>query len=129
MVETRAPGTEQISQRVYVAGLVDGGGRPRALFQGKGQGRVGLAGTAELAWWTGGQGGGARAQGGGARASVPGQWGKVVPTGGLVDGGGRPRALVAGEGWGGRRGDGKFRNVCRIFVVFNAYKKKKNVFF
>ena len=25
---------------------------------------------------------------------------------GLVDGGGRPRALVAGEGWGGRRGDG-----------------------
>ena len=30
-----------------------------------------------------------------------------VPTGaGLVDGGGRPRALVAGEGWGGCRDDG-----------------------
>ena len=28
-----------------------------------------------------------------------------MPTGaGLVDGGGRPRALVAGEGWGGCRG-------------------------
>ena len=50
--------------------------------------------------------------------------------------GGRPRALVAGEGWGGRglpravwgscQGRSKFRNVCRIFVVSNAYKKMKN---
>ena len=49
----------------------------------------------ELAWWTGGQGGGARARGGGGtHRSWPGGRG------------GRPRALVAGEGWGGRRGDG-----------------------
>ena len=52
------------------AGLVDGGGRPRALIPGEGV-REGLAwrGKAawyppELAWWTGGQGGGARARGG-----------------------------------------------------------------
>ena len=46
------------------------GGRPRALIPGEGV-REGLAWQAkpehpatELAWWTGGQGGGARAQGG-----------------------------------------------------------------
>ena len=52
------------------------GGRPRALIPGEGV-REGLAWQkghppTELAWWTGGQGGGARARGGGARASVPG---------------------------------------------------------
>ena len=54
------------------------GGRPRALIPGDGV-REGLAWQAkaehpatELARWTGGQGGGARARGGGARASVPG---------------------------------------------------------
>ena len=46
------------------------GGRPRALIPGEGV-REGLAWQAkaenpatELAWWTGGQGGGARARGG-----------------------------------------------------------------
>ena len=48
------------------AGLVDGGGRARALIPGEG-----VRKGPELAWWTGGQGGGARARGG-ARASVPG---------------------------------------------------------
>ena len=47
----------------------------------------------ELAWWTGGQGGRARARGG-----------------------------CKGFGSGGVGGS----NVCRIFVVSNAYKKKKN---
>ena len=52
------------------AGLVDGG------VDQPGKGWLGgerLGGyPPELAWWTGGQGGGARARGGGARASVPG---------------------------------------------------------
>ena len=77
--------------------------------------------------------------------------------------GGRPRALVAGEGWGGRRvpqeqgvreglawrsgggarasvagglggrgtgpRDGANFATCGVFVVSNAYKKKKNGFF
>ena len=43
---------------------------------GAGQGWVGMH-PPELAWWTGGQGGGA-GSGGGARASVPG--GSVVET-------------------------------------------------
>ena len=54
------------------------GGRPGALIPGEGV-REGLAWQAkpkhpatELARWTGGQGGGARARGGGARASVRG---------------------------------------------------------
>ena len=51
------------------AGLVDGGGRPRALIPGEGSGKVAWQAKAEhppteLAWWTGGQGGGARARGG-----------------------------------------------------------------
>ena len=81
VVETRAPGTEQISQRVsYFChfqrvqkvflkdALWGGGGTLLAWWtggktkgldsRGRGQGRV------ELAWWTGGQGGGARARGG-----------------------------------------------------------------
>ena len=33
-------------------------------------------------------------------------WGGVPTGAGVVDGGCRPRALVAGEGWGARRGDG-----------------------
>ena len=47
------------------AGLVDGGGRPRALIPGEGV-REGLKAEhppTKLAWWTGGQGGGARARG------------------------------------------------------------------
>ena len=46
------------------------GGRPRALFPGEGLAWRAKA-ALQLAWWTGGQGSGARA-GGGARASVPG---------------------------------------------------------
>ena len=37
-------------------------------------------------------------------------------------GGGGVREAGQGLGWGGVGGS----NVCRIFVVFNAYKKKKN---
>ena len=56
-----------------------------------------------------------------------------------MDGGGGPRGKGSGgvqglrfrggkwQGHGPQRS--KFRNVCRIFVVFNAYKKKKNGFF
>ena len=44
------------------------GGRPRALIPGEGSGKVAWQAKAEhppteLAWWTGGQGGGARARG------------------------------------------------------------------
>ena len=46
--------------------------------------------------------------------------------------GGRPRALIPGEGvregWVPTeppQGRSKFRNVCRIFVVSNAYKKEE----
>ena len=60
MVETRAPGTEQISQRVSYYKK-----KRNALWGGGDTHRS----------WPGGRGG-------------------------------RPRALVAGEGWGGRRGDG-----------------------
>ena len=81
------------------AGLVDGG-----VDHSRG-GRVGLAGVGthapELAW-TGGQGGGARARG---RCK------------GFGSGG------VGGRDTGPR--DSKFRNVCRIFVVSNAYKKEE----
>ena len=118
-----------------------------------GQGRVGLAGKGcgyppELAWWTGGQGGGARAPGckGFGSGGVGGRdtgprdganfatyvvflsflhiekeekwrflkdalWGGGGGTHRSWPGGrgGRPRALVAGEGWGGRRSDGSSR--------------------
>ena len=93
MVGARAPGTEQISQRSYFCrsqraqkeekcfflkdALWGGGGphrswpgergRPRALIPGEG-----VRNPPQLAWWTGGQGGGARARKKGARASVPG---------------------------------------------------------
>ena len=71
------------------------GGRPRALIPGE---RV-RVGTQELAWCTGGQGGGARARGGGARASVPG---------------------------GGRGRDGaNFATCVIIFVVSFVQKKEK----
>ena len=46
------------------AGLVDGGGRPRALIPGKGSGKGWLGRVGISSWWTGGQGGGARARGG-----------------------------------------------------------------
>ena len=69
-----------------------GGGRPRALIQAKG-----------LAWWTGGQVGGARV-GGGC---------KTFGSGG-----------VGGRDTGAR--DGANFATCRIFVS-NAYKKKKNL--
>ena len=53
-----------------------------------------------------------------------------VPTGaGLVDGGGRPRALVAGEGWEGRRGDG-FQRRGRVgawLAVPNRSKSREGV--
>ena len=62
--------------------LWGGGGYPPELAwqglgggcKGFGCGGVGGRGTGPFrkAWWTGGQGGGARARGGGARASVPG---------------------------------------------------------
>ena len=43
-------------------------------------------------------------------------------------GGGGPRASVPGGQVVGARAQGrsKFRNLCRIFGVSNAYKKKKN---
>ena len=95
MVGARAPGTEQISQRV-------------SYFCGKGWlGRKAGHSPTELAWWTGSQGGGARARGGGARASVPGG--------------------VGGRGTGPR--DGANFATCVVFLLFNAYKKKKNGFF
>ena len=94
------------------AGLVDGGGRPRALIPGEGV-REGLAwrGKAdpplELAWWTGGQGGGARARGGckgfgsggvGGRGTGPrvsNAWGGGGTHRSWPGGrGGRPRALI-----------------------------------
>ena len=56
-------------------------------------------------------------------------WGGVPTGAGLVDGGVDPGFWLQERVGGGRRGDGKFRNVCRIFVVCNAYKKKKNGFF
>ena len=51
--------------------MVSGGG---ARARGEGGPRASAPGgyPPKLAWWTGGQGGGARARGGGARASVPG---------------------------------------------------------
>ena len=74
------------------AGLVDRGGRPRALIPGEGSGKALGTHPPELAWWTGGQGGGARARGGvqGLRFRGGGQ-GRV----GLAVGGGA-RASVAG---------------------------------
>ena len=89
--------------------------------QKKGQGRVGLAGTVELAWWTGGQGGGARARekvqglrfrdGPQARKQIkmaffegcPVQWGGGTHRSWPGGRGGRPRALIpekgSGKGW------------------------------
>ena len=67
----------------------------------RGQGRVGLA------WWTGGQGGRARA------------WGGCK---GFGSGG------VSGRGTDPQKRSG-FRNVCRIFVVSNTYKRRKMAFF
>ena len=74
----------------------------RALIPGEGV-RKGWLGRADKLVCTGaglrrgkGSGGGARGVGGGTHRSWPGGRG------------GRPRALVAGEGWGGRRGDGSF---------------------
>ena len=77
----------------------------------------GWVGTHELAWWTGGSGG------------VP-FW---LTGAGLVEGGSGRRGKGSGggcKGFGSGRDTGP-RNganfaVCRIFVVFNAYKKKKN---
>ena len=43
--------------------------------------------------------------------------------------GGKPRALVAGEGYGGPQGRSKFRNLRRIFDVSNTYKIRKMIFF
>ena len=70
--------TKRIKMAFFEAALWGGGGVPTGaglVDGGVDQGRVGLAERApptELAWWTGGQGGGARGRGGGARASVRG---------------------------------------------------------
>ena len=53
-------------------------------------------------------------------------WGGVPTGAGLVDGGvdqGPRFQERVRQGWS------KFRDVCRIFVVSNAYKKKKNAVF
>ena len=108
----------------------------------------------------GGSGRRGKGSGGGARASVPGVGGRDTgPRNGANfatcivfllfltrtkrGGGGRPRALVAGEGWGGRRGDGSSkeggRGGCKGFGCggvggrggrskSNAYKKKNGFF-
>ena len=71
---------------------------------GAGQGWVGMH-PPELAWWTGGQGGGAGS--GGCK--------------GFGSGG------VGGRDTGAR--DGANFATCVVFLLFNAYKKKKNGFF
>ena len=87
---------------------MDGGGRPRALIRG--QGRVGLAG----------KGWGWVLQRGASQGRGQGRVGLAVSKGFGCGG-------VGGRGTGPR--DGANRNVSRIFVVSNAYKKKKNGFF
>ena len=89
------------------------GGRPRALIPGEGV-REGLAWQAkaehpatELAWWTGGQGGGARARGG---------------CKGFGSGG------VGGRGTGPR--DGANFATCVVFLLFlTRTKRRKMAFF
>ena len=71
----------------------------------------------ELAWWTGGLAWRGKAG-----------WEGVREAGQGLGGGGGCKGFGSG-GVGGRHGPqgrSKFRNVCRIFVVSNAYKKKKN---
>ena len=87
------------------------GGRPRALIPG--EGLVGLVGERlggyppELAWWTGGQGGGARARGG---------------CKGFGSGG------VSGRGTGPR--DGANFATCVVFLLFlTRTKRRKMAFF
>ena len=85
------------------------GGRPRALIPGEGV-REGLAWQAkaeQLAWWTGGQGGGARARGG---------------CKGFGSGG------VGGRGTGPR--DGANFATCVVFLLFlTRTKRRKMVLF
>ena len=107
MVGARAPGTEQISQRMSffvvsnaykkrpcgVGGVPTGAGLgPRALIPGEGV-REGLA-------WRAG----------------------LVGSGGV-------QGLRFRGGRHGPQGRSKFRNVCHIFVVSNTYQKEKNGFF
>ena len=94
----------------------------------------------ELAWWTGCQGGGARARVGGKGFGSGGVGGSNVQKEekwrcGVGGGshrswpggrGGRPRALVAGEGWAGRRDDGSSKRKGRVGAWLAVAKRSKS---
>ena len=121
MVETRAPGTEQISQRVsyfcrfehvpkrrkmaFFEGLVDGEVDQGPWLQERGVGRWQFQRRGRVGAWL------------------------AVPKRSKSREGVREGLAWRSGGVQGLRLRGGRWYVCRIFVVSNAYKKKKNGFF